>query len=235
MVCRRQKKKRPTRGINCHWSYNMDQKLWKGKRASNLGEVQDARESKKKTQKLIIEVAERLFRQIGFEKTTVADIARELHISPANVYRFFAAKSEIDEAVCMDLLGKIEAEAEKIAVSRDAAAQRIRNLFGSIETTLYNQYNADRKLYDLIEAAVNKNWASTRRHTERMTEILEQIIASGMASGEFLAGDATLDARLINAACIRFRDPRLIVEYKNEPQPTLDQVIGFCLTAMKSG
>ena len=45
----------------------------------------------------------------------VADIARELHMSPANVYRFFAAKSEINEAVCMDLLGKIEAEAEKIA------------------------------------------------------------------------------------------------------------------------
>jgi Bacterial regulatory proteins, tetR family len=42
--------------------------------------------------------AERLFRQIGFQKTTVADIARELHMSPANVYRFFAAKSEINEA-----------------------------------------------------------------------------------------------------------------------------------------
>jgi len=32
------------------------------------------------------------FRQIGFQKTTVADIARELHMSPANVYRYFAAK-----------------------------------------------------------------------------------------------------------------------------------------------
>jgi hypothetical protein len=35
------------------------------------------RESKEKdTHKLIVEVAERLFRQIGFQKTTVADIAR---------------------------------------------------------------------------------------------------------------------------------------------------------------
>jgi hypothetical protein len=30
---------------------------------------------------------------------------RELHMSPANVYRFFAAKCEINEAVCMDGLG----------------------------------------------------------------------------------------------------------------------------------
>ena len=47
----------------------------------------------------IIQTAERLFREIGFQKTTVADIARELRMSPANVYRFFGAKSEINEAV----------------------------------------------------------------------------------------------------------------------------------------
>ncbi|MGA2637810.1 helix-turn-helix domain-containing protein, partial [Methylocella sp.] len=41
----------------------------------------------------IVEVAARLFGQIGFQKTTVSDIARELHMSPANVYRFFSAKA----------------------------------------------------------------------------------------------------------------------------------------------
>jgi AcrR family transcriptional regulator len=92
------------------------------------------REAKEKdTRNLIVEVAERLFRQIGFQKTTVVDIARELQMSPANVYRFFTAKSEINEAVCMDLLSKIEAEAEKIAASRGTGAQKIRNLFGSVE------------------------------------------------------------------------------------------------------
>src|SRR4030081_3274498 len=86
------------------------------------------RKSKEKdTYKLIVEVAERLFREIGFEKTTVADIAREIGMSPANVYRFFAAKSAIKEAVCLDLLGKIETVAEKIAASRDTATQKLRN------------------------------------------------------------------------------------------------------------
>ena len=82
--------------------------------------MQAEKESKEKdTHRQIVEVAERLFRQIGFQKTVVADIARELHMSPANVYRFFAAKSEINAAVCMDLLGKIEADAGKIAASRE--------------------------------------------------------------------------------------------------------------------
>jgi AcrR family transcriptional regulator len=191
------------------------------------------RESKEKdTHKLIVEVAERLFRQIGFQKTTVADIARELRMSPANVYRFFAAKSEINEAVCMDLLGHIEAEAEKIAASRGTAAQRIRNLFGSVEKTHTKQYVYDRKLHDLIGAAITENWVIMRHHTERMTAILEQIIASGMASGEFPAGDTALAARLVNTACIRFCHPRLIVEYEQDPEPTLDQMVAFCLAAL---
>jgi AcrR family transcriptional regulator len=191
------------------------------------------RETKEKdTQNLIVEVAERLFRQIGFQKTTVADIARELHMSPANVYRFFTAKSEINEAVCMDLLSKIEGEAEKIAASHGTAAQKIRNLFGSVETTHHKLFMFDRKLHDLIEAAITENWAIMRRHTERMAAILEQIIANGMASGEFPAGDSALASRLVNTACIRFCHPRLIVEYEQEPEPTLDQMIGFCLAAI---
>jgi AcrR family transcriptional regulator len=187
-------------------------------------------ESKKQdTHKLIIEAAERLFRQIGFQKTTVADIARELHMSPANVYRFIAAKSEINKTVCMDLLGKIEAEAEKTAASRGTAAQKIHNLIGSVEKTHHKQYMIDRKLHDLI----TENWAIMQQHTDRMAAILEQIIADGMASGEFPMGNAKLAACLVNTACVRFCHPRLIAEYEQEREPTLDQMIGFCLLALR--
>ena len=118
---------------------------------------QTRRAQKQEICQLIVQVAERLFRHFGFEKTTVADIARELGMSPANVYRFFRAKSDIEEAVCMDLLRRSEAEAGRIAVSGDTAAQRIRNLIGTVETTYLKQYVLDRKLYDLIEVSITKN------------------------------------------------------------------------------
>jgi len=218
----------------------MHENLKIGIMASQLGEAGGWRQNKrvkrklseKDIRRLIIEAAERLFRQIGFQKTTVADIARELHMSPANVYRYFGAKSEINEAVCMDLLGKIEAEAEKIAASRSTATQRIRNLIGFVEKTHHKQYKFDRKLHDLIDAAISENWAIMRRHNERMTEILEQIIASGMASGEFPQGDVTFATHLVNLACLRFSHPRLIVEFEQDPEPTLDQMIDFCLAAI---
>jgi AcrR family transcriptional regulator len=195
--------------------------------------MQAEKESKEKdTHRQIVEVAERLFRQLGFQKTVVADIARELRMSTANVYRFFAAKSEINEAVCLDLLGRIEAKAGKIAASRGTAAQRMRNLIASVEKAHCKQYMFDRKLHELIEAGMTENWTIMREHNHRMTGILEQIIASGMAAGEFHPGDAALSARLVNTACIRFCHPRLMVENEQEPEPVLDQMIDFCLAAL---
>ena len=106
---------------------NQQTKLWKRIQTSNRGGVPRLRhdhsqadvrqddqngralkESKEKdTSKLIVDAAERLFRQIGFQKTTVADIARELHMSPANVYRYFAAKSEIGDGRAALFVGRI--------------------------------------------------------------------------------------------------------------------------------
>jgi hypothetical protein len=36
----------------------------------------------------ILEVAEEHFRRVGYHRTSVADIAAELGMSPANIYRF---------------------------------------------------------------------------------------------------------------------------------------------------
>ena len=192
----------------------------------------DKEVKEKNTHRLIVDVAEKLFRQLGFQKTTVADIARELNMSPANVYRFFAAKSEINAAVCRDILGKIEAEAEKIALARGSAAQRLQSLFASVERSHHKRYISDRKLHELVEVAISENWSIMNEHNQRMAAVLEQIIASGMAAGEFSPGDAAITARLVNTACIRFCHPRLMVEYSQKPEPTLDQMMAFCLAAL---
>ena len=52
------------------------------------------------TRARILEVAEEHYRRIGYHKTSVADIASELGMSPANVYRFFPSKGAINESIC---------------------------------------------------------------------------------------------------------------------------------------
>ena len=67
------------------------------------------------TRERILVVAERLFREIGYQKTTVADIAKVLRMSPANVYRFFDSKKSIHEGVARVLMGEVEEAAQAIS------------------------------------------------------------------------------------------------------------------------
>ena len=82
------------------------------------------------TRERILVVAERLFRQIGYQKTTVADIAKELRMSPANVYRFFDSKKAIHEGVARVLMGGVEDATQVIATGRGSAASRLREPSG---------------------------------------------------------------------------------------------------------
>ena len=77
------------------------------------------------TRARILETAEALFRRLGFAKTAVADIAAELGMSPANVYRFFPSKTAIVQAICHRCLSEVEEAAWAIARSKAPAAQRI--------------------------------------------------------------------------------------------------------------
>ncbi|WP_245257440.1 hypothetical protein [Methylocapsa acidiphila] len=65
-----------------------------------------------------------------------------------------------------------------------------------------------------------------------MDKILAQIIAQGMAAGEFRGGDAELAVILVRSACIRHFHPRFMVECAQDPEPTTDQMIDFCLAAL---
>src|SRR5262249_61302008 len=84
------------------------------------------------TRERILVVAERLFRQIGYQKTTVADIAKELRMSPANVYPFFESKKAIREGVARTLMGEVESRARRNGGAPRPAKPRARELLKAI-------------------------------------------------------------------------------------------------------
>src|SRR5205823_13044634 len=99
------------------------------------------------TRARIMDTAEALFRRLGYAKTTVADIAAELKMSPANVYRFFPSKNAIIEAICQRCLGELEERAWAVARSRGSAGERIERLL--LEILAYHKEN------NLTEQRVN--------------------------------------------------------------------------------
>ena len=89
------------------------------------------------TRARIMDTADALFRRLGFAKTAVADIAAELGMSPANVYRFFPSKTAIVQAICQRCLSEVEETAWAIARSK-APGRSAHRAVGALEYLAYH-------------------------------------------------------------------------------------------------
>lgn len=186
------------------------------------------------TRERILVVAERLFREIGYQKTTVADIAKVLRMSPANVYRFFDSKKAIHQAVARGLMGEVEEAAQAIAARPGPAVGRLRELLSTIHHMNSERYVGDAKLHEMVAIAMEENWDVCNAHIQLIGEIIGAVIGQGVASGEFEVADVPLAATCTCMAMMRFFHPQMIAQCIDKPSPTLDQMIDFVLAGLAS-
>ncbi|MFL6817037.1 MAG: TetR/AcrR family transcriptional regulator [Bradyrhizobium sp.] len=184
------------------------------------------------TRERILEVAERLFREIGYQKTTVGDIAKVLRMSPANVYRFFDSKKAIHEGVARGLMGGVEQAAQDIASGGGSAASRLRELITTVHRMNSERYVGDSKLHEMVEIAMEESWEVCVAHMERITQTIGSVIAEGAGAGEFEAPDVPLAAMCTCTAMMRFFHPQMIAQTASKPGPSLDQMIDFVLASL---
>ena len=117
----------------------------------------------------ILVVAERLFREIGYQKTTVADIAKVLQMSPANVYRFF----EFEEGdprrrgAASDGRGRAGG-AEHRRRATDLRSERLRKLLSTVHRMNCERYIGDAKLHEMVAIAMEENWDVCVAHMEHI-------------------------------------------------------------------
>jgi AcrR family transcriptional regulator len=164
------------------------------------------------TRARIAETADALFRRLGFAKTTVADIAAELGMSPANVYRFFSSKDAIVEAICKRCLSELESKAWEVSRSRGTAAQKITRLF--LEIFRYHKENliSEKRVHDIVLVAMENNWAAIEMHSEAIRTMIEVILRDGIANAEFDPVDPRETSIVIMRSMTAFCHPLMLAE-----------------------
>jgi AcrR family transcriptional regulator len=170
------------------------------------------------TRARIMDTAEALFRRLGYAKTAVADIAAELKMSPANVYRFFSSKNAIIEAICQRCLGEVEERGWAVARSRGSAAERLERLV--LEILAYHRENlvGDQKVNDMVLAAIELSWEAIRAHKEHMRGVFEAILRDGIERGELEPIDPRETSRLLMVSLVQFCHPALVAQYLRDKQ-----------------
>jgi AcrR family transcriptional regulator len=180
----------------------------------------------------ILITAERLFREIGYQKTTVADIAKTLRMSPANVYRFFDSKKSITAGVARRLMGGVEQALQAIAKRPGNAVERLRELLQTVHRMNSDRYAGDSKMHEMVAVAMEENWDVCLAHIENIIGVTAEVIADGVASGEFHVADVRVAALSTLTAMLRFIHPQYIAEFADKPTATLDQMIDFVIVAL---
>jgi AcrR family transcriptional regulator len=133
----------------------------------------------------IIAAANDHFRRYGYEKTTVGDLAKAIGFSKAYVYRFFASKQAIGEAICGLCLDRITADLQDVASSDAPASERLRAIFRTLARRVRETADRESKLQDIIAAAHQGRWPCLMAHEALLSAIVMRVIDDGRRTGEF--------------------------------------------------
>jgi AcrR family transcriptional regulator len=182
----------------------------------------------------ILDAAERLFKHYGYTKTNVADIARDLGMSPANIYRFFSSKADIHQALCRRMLQGFTAVALANASRSVSASERLRDHFlkqhqVTIETLLH-----ENKVHEMVVIAIQEQWSVIEDHIQQLRAIVTELIRQGIAAGEFRQQDADTAAECLCDCIVTLCHPQIIAECLIENRRTKPaDLVEFALRALK--
>ncbi len=138
-----------------------------------------------KRRQQILQAADEHFRLYGYRKTTLADIAKSIHLSTPYIYKFFDSKQAIGEAMCWHCLGAVLAQLEESIAETNSPVERLRRIFIGLQRIAWQLLSEQKKIYELVSASFEENWESVGRFKEGIFQMTRKVIIQGRESGEF--------------------------------------------------
>ena len=135
----------------------------------------------------IIETAERLFAQKGFDGTSVRDIAEEAAINVAMISYYFGSKEKLMEAIFEVKIGRVQMRVEELL--KDESLSPIQKINTLIEEHIERVMKSQRFYRIMIcEQVSNTNpaiMAKIKMLKIRNAELILELIKEGQKKGEF--------------------------------------------------
>ena len=172
-----------------------------------------------------LDAAEATIRRHGVERTRVTDVARLVGVNHAMLYRIFPDKAALLDGVSDRWLRQLEAKLSDAAQGDRPVTERLQDWFLTLHRLKRRKVGADPELYRAFSFAAEGRRPFVARHIAFMREQLRDLVAEGMAAGDFVKADPQAAADLVFEATYPFHHPQLVLD-------TLDQDREPALTAM---
>jgi AcrR family transcriptional regulator len=179
-------------------------------------------QEKTETREQILEAARERFRQFGYGKTTMAEIAGDCRMSAANLYRFFENKHDIGAALACSCLADDEARLKE-TLKRPGlnAAQRLEAFILETLHYTYEQWQEQPRIGELVQAVISMRADLVQQHQQAKTRLLAELLRAGNESGEFDVPDPEHIAGTILVAIIALDVPFFLGMYSKDQLETI--------------
>jgi AcrR family transcriptional regulator len=158
----------------------------------------------------ILEAAKRRFSHFGYAKTTMAEVAADCSMSPGNLYRFFAGKLDIAEAIAtVEYQLYLEDMRKLLVAPGKSAGERLRDYFFEEMRHTYHMLEENPRIQEIASliASERPQYADWMRASAR--RLLVELFDEAERNGEFRPDDKEYNAEMIQAATMKFRYPQL--------------------------
>jgi len=163
----------------------------------------------------ILDAAEDVLRRFGPAKATVVDVAQALGVSHGSVYRHFSSKAALRDAVTARWLARIAAPLAAVAAEDRPAPERLRRWLDLLIASKRRLAHDDPELFATYLALAAEARAVVQAHVDHLAGQIAQIIADGVAHGEFTAVAPVAAGRALFDATARFHNPAHAAEWSD--------------------
>jgi AcrR family transcriptional regulator len=163
----------------------------------------------------ILNKADQLFHRFGFYKTTVADIAQELEMSTANIYKFFSSKMALVQAVAEWNLNLFKTAISEALQEGKTPSAKLKLLATTIYRFHKSKFRSDHEMYRLMVAAHDEQWPCVLEFKAFLRRTLAEIIEEGIEAEEFSHLEASIEAEVLLDSLTWITNPLLMFELKN--------------------
>jgi AcrR family transcriptional regulator len=155
----------------------------------------------------ILDAAEEVLTRYGPQKANVVDVARALGVSHGSVYRHFASKAALRDAVTERWLERVHSPLARIVAEDGPAADRLHRWFLKLIAIKRQKAAAEPELFATYQKILAETPEAVRAHVDMLVGHVGTLIADGIRRGEFAAADANATARAAFYATVRFHAP----------------------------
>ena len=165
----------------------------------------------------IVEAAHSRFSHYGYGKTTMAEIATDVGMSAANLYRYFKNKQEII-AECASRCMCERVDRLRIAIRRPgmSAIEQLKTYVLTDLQISHEMAEDDERISELVNNITLERPDLVYKKIEAEYTLIAEIISHGNETGEFNIDDIIATAQTIHSSLIIFNVPIFMTLYSQE-------------------